>query len=320
MTIRDDNRARVPGPVGSIVGAAAGRIPGPLGFQVVIMAPAPVAGATKILTVMPPPTDDQDNKDVHEVTWPLFNPSKKGPVHSDVKQAPSLANCPVAAILAAFASTAVGRTVIQGMVSPKTGNVMTDLSGLPPDTLTNPPMDNTTNPPKPTTVISSSRYFTVKLPGGAIDVSDVLYTNDGQHNSWSLLYMRDPSENSIWAAIIEKALAVQLKSYENFDALNLSANDFWEKVTGAKPGGIEIKDDTPLSKITDAAKASTRVPTIGASKPNGTDVKIVTEFHGFAMMGLEGAKIKLYDPAQAKMILISPTDFRHDFQAILFRR
>jgi hypothetical protein len=48
------------------------------------------------------------------------------------------------------------------------------------------------------------------------------------------MYLRDPSENSIWAAVIEKALAVQLKSYENFDALNITANEFGEKVTGVK--------------------------------------------------------------------------------------
>jgi hypothetical protein len=274
------------------------------------MAPGPVVAANKITTTMPPPTTDQDSKDVYEVTWPLFNSSKKVPAHSDVKQAPNLANCPVAAILAALAFTPVGRTYIQGMISETAGSVVTDLSGSPAGTLSNPPQGNT---------ITSSRYFTVKLPGGSVIVSDVLYTDD--HDAgWSPFYMRDPSDQSIWAAIMEKGLAVQLKSYENFDALNITANEFWEKVTGAKPGGIEIKDDTPLAKITDAAKASTRVPTIGASKPNGTDVKFVSEFHGFAIMGLEGAKIKLYDPAKAKTILIAPADFRHDFQAILYRK
>jgi NADH:ubiquinone oxidoreductase subunit F (NADH-binding) len=87
-----------------------------------------------------------------------------------------------------------------------------------------------------------------------------------------------------------------------------------------QPGQIEIKADTPLAKIIDAAKASTRVPSIGASKPNGSDGKFVTEFHGFAMMGFDGAKIKLYDPAKAKTILIAPADFRHDFTAILYRK
>jgi hypothetical protein len=38
------------------------------------------------------------------------------------------------------------------------------------------------------------------------------------------------------------------------------------------------------------------------------------------MMGLHGSKIQLYDAAKAKTLLISPADFRHDFQAILFRK
>ena len=66
-------------------------------------------------------------------------------------------------------------------------------------------------------------------------MSDVLYTDDHDAGWVVPFYMRDPSDQSIWAAIIEKAFAVQLKSYENFDALNITANDFWEKVT--KPTG-----------------------------------------------------------------------------------
>jgi len=262
------------------------------------------------MTTMPPPTKDQDSKDVHVVTLPLYNSSKKGPAYDEVKQAHGIANCPVGAVLAALAFTPAGSTLIQRMVSEKVGNVVTDLSALPPATLSDPP---------PGATISSARYFTVQIAGGSIEVSDVLYTDD--HDSgWSPLYIRDPSDQSIWAAIIEKALAVKLGSYENFDALNISANDFWEKVTGVKPGVIEITADTPLKDITAAAEKSARVPSIGASKPNAADVKVVTEFHGFAMLGVQGSKIRLYDAAKAKTLLISPADFRHDFLAILFRK
>jgi hypothetical protein len=55
------------------------------------------------------------------------------------------------------------------MVSEKTGNVLTDLSGLRAATLSNL---------RAGTTISSGRYFTVKLGGGSVDVSDVLYTDD----------------------------------------------------------------------------------------------------------------------------------------------
>lgn len=305
MTVQSDNRARIPGPLGTSVGVAGGRIPGPLGFQVVVMAPGAVVNVKTLK--MPPPANDQRTKDVREVTWSLFN-SKGVPAYDEVKQAPSLANCPVASILAALAYTPVGRTYIQGMVSQTTGSVLTDLSALKPGTLTNPPSSTT---------ISSSRYFTVKLPGGSIDVSDVLYTDDAD-SGWSLIYMQDPRDQSIWAAIIEKALAVKLESYENFDARNINANDFWEKVTGARPGVVEIKADTPLTTITAAAKASTHVPSVGASKPENT--KHVIEFHGYAIMGIQGSKIQLYDPAKAKPLLIAPAEFREDFLAILFRK
>jgi hypothetical protein len=61
------------------------------------------------------------------------------------------------------------------------------------------------------------------------------------------------------------------------------------------------------------------VPSIGASKPNAADVKVVTEFHGYALLGVQGSKIRLYDAAKTKTLLISPAEFRHDFLAILSR-
>jgi hypothetical protein len=305
--------AQVPGPLGIPPTGVGRRVPGPMGRtlwdkQSTSQTQTPVTKNVK-KTTMPPPTNDHENKDVHVITTPLYN-AKNVPAFTEVKQAPGIANCPVGAILAALAFTSVGQGIIQGMLSETTASVSTDLSGLPADTLTNPP---------PGTTISSSRYFTVKLPKGTVDVSDVLYTDD--HDSgWSPFYMRDPGDQTIWAPIIEKALAAQLGSYENFDALDIKANDFWEKITGVRPGFIEIKPDTPLSTITDAAKASTRVPSIGASKPDRADVKFVSEFHGFALLGYQDSKIRLYDAAKATTIPISPADFRHDFQAILYRK
>ncbi len=323
MTIPYRGGARVPGSAGISPGGLGGRVPGPTGQTLWQKQSHSGTGTlTKAVktTIMPPPTKDQTSKDVHEITWPLFNSTKKFPSYKEVMQSPNIANCPVASILAALAYTPVGRKVIQGMVSETADNVLTDLSSLPPKTLANPPVRTRIQlGSNADATISSSRYFTVVLPGGSEDVSDVLYTDD--HDAgWSPLYMRDPSDQSIWAAIIEKALAVKLKSYENFDALNINANDFWEKITGAKPGQIEIKATTPLSTITDAAQVSSRVPSIAASKPDPGDVKFVTEFHGFAMLGLQGSKIQLYDPAKAKTLLIAPADFRHDFLAILFRK
>ncbi|MEQ1636230.1 MAG: C2 family cysteine protease [Methylococcales bacterium] len=332
MVMQNKGGAQIPGPLGIFPENHGRQLPGPLGTtlwqkQGNTTAPATLVKAPKV-TIMPLPISGDDPKDVHAVLWPLF--SKKGLSYDEVKQAPGIANCPVAAILAALAFTSVGRSYIQGVLSESTGNVETDLSPLKSKAaikaktaLANPP---------PGMKISSSRYFTVNLPKSTQEVSDVLYTDDGDRNSWSLLYLRDPSEQSIWAAIFEKALAVHLGSYENFDALNIKANDFWLKITGASPGVIEMKADTPLSTIINAAKNSLRVPTIGASNADKKDIavrpgakdadkefdKVVTEFHGFSMLGLKGKMIQLYDPAQAKTILISPEDFRFSFKLILF--
>ena len=106
------------------------------------------------MTPMPLPAKDNNPKDVHVVLTPLFDPQKKVPAFSDVKQAENIANCPVAAILAAYASTSVGRPIIQNMVTEKSGNVLTDLSGVK-QVLTNPAGDT----------LTSARYFTVNLPG-----------------------------------------------------------------------------------------------------------------------------------------------------------
>lgn len=321
---------RIPGPAGTFWDG--GRIPDPAGssWDDGGWAPQPIGTlwdkqsnpptsgqATKAVktTTMPGPTKDNDSRDVHVVLLPLFNPKTNAPSFTEVKQAPGIANCPVAAMLAAFAFTPDGQKVIKAIVPPEiSGDVVTDLSAA--GTLSNPPPGNT---------LKSSRYFAVKLQGGPIEVSDVLYTDD-HDRGWSPFYMRDPGDQTIWAAVIEKALAVKLGSYDNLDDDSIHAEDFWEKVTGVKPGIIEIKPDTPLSTIAKAVNDSTSVPTIAASKGDpGSDMAlkgggVLTAYHGFALLGFEGDKIRLYDPAKAKTLPISREEFRADFKAILHRK
>ena len=182
-----------------VPGVKGGTPPGPLGQTLwQKQSTTPTAGATaqpvKTLT-MPPPTKDQDDRDLHEIPWPLYNPDKGLPAWEDIVQAPNLANCPVPAILAALAFTKVGRDHIVGMVKEKGVAVATDISSV----------GKLANPPGVTT-INSSRYFSVKLRSGWVDVSDVLYTNDSAR-MWSIFYLRDPTKKSIWASIIEKAIA-----------------------------------------------------------------------------------------------------------------
>ena len=89
MTLQFNGDARTPGPLGRFPGAVGGRVPGPIGRtlwdkQTPSPTPGAVAKAAK-MTTMPPPTKDQDSKDVHVVTLPLYNSSKKGPAYDEVK-------------------------------------------------------------------------------------------------------------------------------------------------------------------------------------------------------------------------------------------
>ncbi len=51
--------------------------------------------------------------------------------------------------------------------------------------------------------VTSSRYFTVMLPDGPVEVSDVLYT-DNHDSGYSPFYLRDPNEHALWRASSKK--------------------------------------------------------------------------------------------------------------------
>jgi hypothetical protein len=307
MTIHYRGTANPPGPVGMSPAKPQGSL-----WQQKTVKPTPNATQAVKKTVMPLPLDDTNSKDAHVMTLPLFNAAKRVPAYGDVKQAPSLVNCPVASILAALAYTTSGRNVLTKLISETAAPTLTEFPGLPSTDLSNPPAGMK---------ITSSRYFTVSLPRGAQVVSDVLYTDDADRG-WTALYMRDPNDKSIWAAIVEKALALQLGSYRNFDvgAKAVTANEFWEKIVGVKPDGFAIDSGTAPAKILKAAENATRVSSIAASKPDYRSVTKVTAFHGYALLGTQGKSIRLYDPAEAKVLHLTVAEFQHDFQAILVHK
>jgi hypothetical protein len=43
----------------------------------------------------------------------------------------------------------------------------------------------------------------------------------------------------------------------------------------------------------------------------------VTDWHGFAMLGMKGSKIELYDAMLAKRVTVTLEIFRKNFQAVL---
>ena len=98
------------------------------------------------------------------------------------------------------------------------------------------------------------------------------------------------------------------------DDTKYTANYFWKILVGAEPQVLSIDENTDLSKISAIAKAATQVPAIGASKTGFTPMP-----HGFAILGIQGSKIQLYNPHGEKLSQ-SLEDFRKNFNYILSGR
>jgi hypothetical protein len=285
------------------------RAPGPLGFrQVLVAAPGAVGKLARTLK-MPAPAADAATKEARAFTWNLFN--AKGPGAFDMQQG-DLTNCPIPAILSALAHTEKGAKHIQGMLVEHGGaSVVTDLSAVAGE-LATVPKDGK---------ILTSRFFSVKLGGKAFEVSDVLYTDEAVDPT--PIYMRSPKK-ALWACVIEKAYAVRQGDYYKLNELDadgqplISANQFWKVLVGSDPKVMAIDATTDFSDIRRAAAAAGKLPTVGATKPYAQQgARKVSGWHGFAMLGIQGSKLELYDPALAKSVEISLSDFRKDFLAIL---
>ena len=303
------------GPVGFLQARAhpgligGGHIPGVLGIGPGIVVAQSVVGAVTTKLPMPRPFGsldqnavDFDNKDAHVVTGDLF--AKGGPALKDVKQG-IIPNCSLASMLAAHAHTETGRRHLLGMVKEHSGTgtvVETDVS--PGGPLSNPPKGN---------LITSSRFFAVTVGGKTVEVSDVFWTNDGDRNSWSLLYMKSPTD-VLWPIVIEKTVAVLQGGYHKLGQDVLSANAMWKVITGKEPKVIGITPTTPDATVLSALRAATTKPTIAASRDT---TKKVFGDHGLVVLGVSGSKILLHDPALLRKHELTLKQFRDDFEAIL---
>jgi hypothetical protein len=247
---------------------------------------------------------------------------KGEPATSDVRQG-ELATCPIASILAALAHTAWGQKHIKGMVQEhKTAaGVWTTLSVDVVKELSRKLDDPDYR--KPSNVVISDRYFSVTLGNKSIDVSDVFYTAYTDGSSLDPIYMQarprafpEKARETLWPAVIEKANAVQVGNYEKLDdygPTGITLDVYWTAIVGSKPETIAINDATDLSKISDAAAKASQSPTVGASRKDATKVH---DTHGFAVMGIQGSRIELYDP-WGKTEKISLEDFRSNFDLIM---
>jgi hypothetical protein len=311
--------ARVPGPLGLANGTTGiddpfpvrgpgGRIPGPLGFG----HGDPAKGATKATKTldMPPSTKSGTIMRARAVEWKL---AASGPITTDVQQG-ELANCPVAAILAALAHTAAGQKRINELIIEFTpARVTTTLSKQIVDTLTAKTADDPDYRTQDKQV-TSHRYFSVNLFGG-IEVSDVFYVKYSDGNDVDMIYMDSPNQ-ALWPCVIEKAYALRVGGYEDLDDDSKhTANEFWEALVGKKPGGFKVDAKTDVDTIAAAARKAGTVPTIAASRD---DAKMVLDHHAFAVLGLKNkTTIELYNP-HGKTETLSLTDFRANFQTVLY--
>jgi hypothetical protein len=311
MALEYKGAARSPGPLGRFDGTLGGRIPGPLDFQQVDLGKSQTATkAVKELAMPPPAGGSSTIIQARSIGWDL---AKDTPSERDVKQG-ELANCPVAAILAAMAHTAGGRKHIDSMITEYVNTqVKTTFSKEVLATLSAKLDDPDYK--RPEKEILSKRYFSVNL-GNAVEVSDVFYVKYSDGSDVNMMYMDSP-KRVLWPCVIEKAYAVKIGSYDDLDDdTKHTVNEFWTVLVGTKPDGFSIDQNTDLAKISAAAKAAGTIPTIAASKDDATKV---TAHHGYAVMGIQGSTIELYNP-YARIEKLSLTDFRSSFTAMFFGR
>jgi Calpain family cysteine protease len=320
MTLQYKGGARFPGPLGISPGILGGRLPGPLRFGQVDLAKGGATKASKTL-IMPPPTKGSSTiMRLRTVSWKLSN---RASAWGDVQQG-ALANCPIAAILAALAHTDSGRERLDRMITEYLGApVETTLSAEVMTLLSSKEQegDNPDYTPQVKT-LRSNRYFAVTLGKNTFEVSDAFYVKEtGQSGGdVDLVYMDSPTP-VLWPCVIEKAYAVKLKSYEELDDQKHTVEEFWEVLVGKKP--VVIRDGNMTEqKIRAAAMDASKVPTIGATrdevpKIDKAGATRVDSDHGYAVLGIQGSTIELYNP-WGKTQKIPLKEFKSNFEAIYY--
>jgi hypothetical protein len=312
MVLPYSGGARSPGPLGIGPYLVGGHLPGPLGFKQVN---SPQTGLTKSSRSlpMPPPWTSSTDMRARVVDWKLSNGKLKP---TDVIQG-ALPNCPIAAILAALAHTPAGQKYLDRLITEYKGAAVKTVLSADLIAKIMKADDSTDNLPQAPELVSN-RFFKVAL-GKSPDVHDTFYVRYTETKDSALLdpvFMGSPN-GVLWPAVIEKACALHFGSYiEIGNYKKHTANEFWEFVVGAKEQRLAIDDKTDIEKIRAVASNAGRVPAIGASRDD-PPMPSLTGFHGFAVLGMQGEKIQLYDPAKAKEISLSLEEFRANFKMML---
>jgi Calpain family cysteine protease len=237
---------------------------------------------------------------------PLYVPKKETPKHDQIRQQ-GVANCYLAATLAAMANTDAGRKQIKKMITPKTGAITTickkfDQSFVGPDEQ-----------------LKSDRWFTVAFKDKTVDVSNVLYHDDSDSNP-NLVYMTTPGgDKALWGAIIEVAYAKLKGNYDNMSATKgATVDQFLDEFSAVKWNILfPNKDEAEIKEVCKNAGKRAAFIATKPHDPRSNDTKILTPFHGIAVLGMSGANVKLWDPLKGKAQEIKFKDLLTEVQAVI---
>jgi hypothetical protein len=237
---------------------------------------------------------------------PLYEIDKKNntvPPRYDQILQQNIGNCYVAATLAAMANTDAGRRQITGMITPHKGAITTTCKKFK--------NDNTVGPQEQ---LKSNRWFSVSFKNTSIDVSDVLYHDDSDRDP-NLIYMTTPGEKdrALWGAIIEVAYAKLKGGYDKIGGSQNTVNQFLAEFSAVKWTILDPANDR--AAIKKACRSAGKRPAFIASKTEGT--KTLSPFHGYAVLGMSGTKVSLWDPMQGKVKKIEFKDLLTEVQAVI---
>ena len=231
---------------------------------------------------------------------PLFI-KKVDPKYNQIKQR-LIENCYLAATLASMANTKTGRALIKKMVKEQKGAITTTCK-------TFPSFSTTGTPAAP---LTSDRWFTVSFKNSKQDVSDVLYHDDSDRDP-GLFYLSTPNgDQALWGSIFEVAYASLKGSYNNISASNGATIDVFLGEFSSLTWEILFPDkDEP--KIKKACLNSGIKPAFIATLQT---TKILTHWHGLAVLKMKGTKVTLWDPLAVKEIPIEYAEMLTEIQAI----
>lgn len=243
------------------------------------------ASAPKATTyLLPDPEKATWSKDKwrvpHVSSLPLY--LGKGPKYSEIRQQ-NIGNCYVAAILAALANTQSGRDRIRRMITASTGAITTVCYAWD--------SDNQQLPQR--LELKSERRFKVQFKSDSVVVSNVLYHDDSDRNP-NLIYLTTPGgDKALWGAVVEVAYAKLKGGYDNIGGSKVTVNQFLDEFSAVKwTALVPTKDEDAIKK---ACRNAGSKPTFLATNESGNTTTL-DPFHGYAVVGMSAAKVKLWDP------------------------